>query len=127
MKGYRKLAERLARSRLMQSQEPAPAIAADPELHTVSEGCYRIGLVGKLIWLVSWFRRAGIGFDPRRVRDDGHAEDQLVTRVYPGGEHGINHAVRYPLAVGQVNAGVLQAAAHQVPQPVDGARSVDLR
>ena len=33
--GYRNLAEGLARPRLMQSREPAPEVAADPELHHV--------------------------------------------------------------------------------------------
>ena len=56
------------------------------ELRTLLECRYRIWVVGKSIWFLSWLRRTGVRLDRRRVRDDGHAQDQPVTRVFPRGE-----------------------------------------
>jgi probable F420-dependent oxidoreductase len=85
---------------------------------------YRIGVIGQLVGLDSRLRRPGIGLDRRRIRHQGHAQDQLVARVLPGSEHWLIHTVRQRLVVGQVDARVLQAATQQSAQSVDVARGV---
>src|SRR6185312_10098868 len=103
------------------------AASTEGSLGTLPESRYRIGIVDQLIRPVSRLRRAGIRLDRRRVRDERHAQDQPVSRVFPWGEHGLVHAFREPPAVRQVDARVLQTAAHQVPHAIDSARGIVLR
>jgi hypothetical protein len=55
---------------------------------------YRVGVVGKLVRLVSGFGWARIRFDGRRVRNDVDAQDQLVARVFPRSKNRLGRGIR---------------------------------
>ena len=71
------------------------------ELRALSQCRYRIWVVGKLMWLLPWLRWPRIRLDRRRVRDHRHAQDQLVTRVLPWGQHRLINAFREPRPSGR--------------------------